>query len=67
MALLIKVGSGAMHSAGQEKVGQMSWSNMEVKALILIWRNDNVSQMFVAPHRNNDVFRIFRKKIAALG
>lgn len=56
-----------MHSAGQEKVGQMSWSNMEVKALILIWKNYNVSQMFVAPHRNNDVFSIFSQKIVALG
>ncbi|KAK7898742.1 hypothetical protein WMY93_019595 [Mugilogobius chulae] len=44
-----------------------TWSEEEVKALIDIWSDENISQLLVTTHKNNEVFKLISEKMEALG
>uniref|UniRef100_A0A3B4BAC8 Myb/SANT-like DNA-binding domain-containing protein n=1 Tax=Periophthalmus magnuspinnatus TaxID=409849 RepID=A0A3B4BAC8_9GOBI len=44
-----------------------TWSEEEVKALIEIWSDENICQLLVTTHKNNEVYKLISEKMKAVG
>uniref|UniRef100_A0A3B4AEE9 Myb/SANT-like DNA-binding domain-containing protein n=1 Tax=Periophthalmus magnuspinnatus TaxID=409849 RepID=A0A3B4AEE9_9GOBI len=44
-----------------------TWSEEEVKALIEIWSDQNICQLLVTTHKNNEVYKLISEKMKAVG
>lgn len=44
-----------------------TWGSDEVKALLEIWAEDNISKLLVETHKNTDVFKLFSNKLKERG
>ncbi|KAM4537984.1 uncharacterized protein V3H82_023750 [Fundulus diaphanus] len=44
-----------------------TWSHEEIKALIDVWSDENISELLVTTHKNSEIFKLISKEMGALG